>query len=133
MTYLLDTHVLLWFRASPDKLGAKCLRLLKNPKTKCAVSVVSALELAQLVHKNRVSLPQPVDEWLEESTRKFQCATTAITAVIATEAYRLPSEFHADPADRLLAATARIEQMTLITADQRILDCEAVSSLDARI
>lgn len=62
----------------------------------------------------------------------FNCVETPITLRIAAEAYRLPGEFHLDPADRLLVATARIENWTLLTADRRILDYPHVRSVDAR-
>ncbi|MFM9197801.1 MAG: PIN domain-containing protein [Planctomycetia bacterium] len=51
---------------------------------------------------------------------------------VAIEAYKLPGRFHKDPADRMLVATARINDLTLVTADERILAYREVRSLDAR-
>jgi PIN domain nuclease of toxin-antitoxin system len=70
--YLLDTHVLVWFRADPARLGPKTLKLMQQPDTVCVLSSISALELAQLTHKERLTLPQPVDEWFEDSLRRFR-------------------------------------------------------------
>ena len=51
---------------------------------------------------------------------------------VAIEAYALPGRFHADPADRLLVATARVHGLTLVTADKRILKYPEVRVIDAR-
>ncbi|MGJ3241553.1 MAG: type II toxin-antitoxin system VapC family toxin [Opitutales bacterium] len=132
ITYVLDTHVLLWFRIKPDELGPKTLRLLKKPETAIVISIVTALEVALLVHKGRISLPQPVDTWFEVSLTLFQTKAYPLTPQIISDAYTLPDPFYADPADRLLVATARVEELTLITADQRILDYPAVPAWNGR-
>lgn len=121
MTYLLDTHVLLWFRIDPEQLGPKTLRLLQNRKTSIALSVVSALELAQLDFKKRIELGESPDAWFNDSARHFNCRPTRIDPEICAAAYQLPGNFHADPADRLLVATARALKYTLVTADRRLL------------
>lgn len=131
-TYLLDTHVFNWFRIAPEKLGPKTLAQLTAARTRCAISVVGALEVAQLVYKGRLVLPCDVEIWMHECCRLFQCRERPLTARIAAEAYRLPGDFHPDPADRLLAATARMENFTLLTADRRILEYPHVSTADAR-
>lgn len=132
MSYLLDTHVLVWYRADPARLGEGTLDLIRQPETDCILSSVSALELAQLTHKGRLTLPQPVDQWFEDSLRRFRFRRSDINHRIAAAAYQLPGSFHPDPADRLLVATARLEECTLVTADRRILDYASVKTLDAR-
>lgn len=131
MAYLLDTHVLVWFRAHPTRLGKKTLDRIRKPETNCILSSVSALELAQLSHKGRLTLPQPVEEWFEDSIRRFHFRHLDMNHHIAAAAYQLPGEFHPDPADRLLAATARLEGLTLLTADLRILEYPWVKTWDA--
>ena len=132
MAYLLDTHVLIWFRADPIRLGKKILGLIRQPETECFLSSVNALELAQLTHKGRLTLPQPVDQWFEDSLRRFLFKKSDMNHRIAAEAYQLPGSFHPDPADRLLVATARIEGFTLLTADRRILEYPSAKTIDAR-
>ncbi len=132
MNYLLDTHVLVWFRADPTRLGQETLDLIQQPETVCFLSSVSALELAQLTYKGRLTLPQPVDEWFEDSLRRFRFRRSNIDHTIAAAAYQLPGSFHPDPADRLLVATARLQDLTLLTADQRILEYPSARTQDAR-
>jgi PIN domain nuclease of toxin-antitoxin system len=132
LSYLLDTHVLLWFRIQPDSLGPQTLKLLSQRKNELSISVISALEIAQLTFKNRITLPQAPDAWFEESLRHFNTRAHPLTPEIAAEAYRIPEPFHPDPADRILVASARLGNHTLITADRRILDYPKVRTLDAR-
>lgn len=133
MAYLLDTHVLIWFRADPAQLGEKTISLIREPTTACILSSVSALELAQLTYKGRLTLSQPVDKWFEDSLRRFCFRKSDMDHRIAVEAYQLPGSFHPDPADRLLVATARLEGFTLLTADRRILEYPSAKTFDARL
>lgn len=133
VTYLLDTHVILWFRLRPERLGAKSLRLLSKRQSKFAISAVSALEIAQLVYKKRIELEQPVDQWFQESLRIFGCRVTPLTPEISAAAYSLSKPFHPDPADRILVATALKAKQTLLTADCRILESGIGKTRDARL
>ena len=132
MSYLLDTHVLLWFRIQPEALGPKTLKLLSHRKNELIISAISALEIAQLSYKKRITLPKTPDAWFEESLRHFNTRVHPLTPEISAEAYRIPDPFHPDPADRILVASARVGSHTLITADRRILDYSEVRTLDAR-
>ncbi len=62
----------------------------------------------------------------------FLCSTLEVSHEIAAAAYSLPSGLHKDPADRILVATARLHDLTLLTADERILDYGDIRTLDAR-
>ena len=131
MSYLLDTHVILWFRLEPERLGAKSLKLLSKRQTKIAISAVSALEIAQLVYKGRIEIGQPVDQWFQESLRLFGCRASTLSPEISATAYSLPEPFHSDPADRILVATALDAKQTLLTADRRILQSGIGRTFDA--
>lgn len=133
MTYLLDTHVILWYRIEPEQLGARTLRLLGRRQTKLAISDVSALEIAQLAYKGRIEIEQPVDQWFRESLRLFGCRATSLTPEISAAAYSLSKPFHPDPADRILVATALKSKQTLLTADRRILESGIGLTRDARL
>jgi len=133
VTYLLDTHVILWFRLQPERLGAKSLRLLSKRQSQFAISAVSALEISQLVDKKRVEIEQPVDQWFQESLRLFGCRITPLTPEISATAYLLSKPFHPDPADRILVATALGAKQTLLTADRRILESGIGKTRDARL
>lgn len=131
MTLLLDTHVIVWFRADPERLGRTARKTLRAPGTDIRISVVSSLEIAQLVFKGKVSLPCEVEGWMTESRRIFNCDETPLTTAIAQEAYRLPGSFHPDPADRLLVATARLHHWSILTGDRRILEYPHVAGIPA--
>jgi len=130
--YLLDTHVFNWFRIAPRELGRSTLTLLETPEIQTVISVISTLEVAQLVFSGKLVLPCDVELWMQQSRDLFNAPEAALSSKIAAESYRLPGEFHRDPADRILVATARVENWTLLTADRRILDYPHVRTEDAR-
>jgi PIN domain nuclease of toxin-antitoxin system len=129
---LLDTHVWIWSQESPEKLGKEARRLLVDGKSTNHVATVSVLELARLVAAGDIFLNRPLPAWVETAVEELHAEELAMSREIAAEAYALPGEFHRDPADRILVATARRESLTLLTADARILSYPHVKTLDAR-
>lgn len=73
----------------------------------------------------------PLREWIEQSLASIGAASLPVTHEIAIEAYSLAAPFHKDPVDRVLVAAARCHGLTLVTADERILEYGAVRTLDA--
>jgi len=132
LSLLLDTHVWIWSQEQPDRLGPEATRLLTDPEVPLYVSTVSTLEIARLVTTGAIELTGTLISWVTATLDSLGCKTVEISHAIAAEAYALPPGFHKDPADRLLAATARLEHLTLLTADERILDYPHVETLDAR-
>lgn len=132
MQVLLDTHVWIWSQESPEKLGRKARSLLARPGTACVVSAISALELARLSASQQIEVSVPLSDWIAHSLVALEATEIEVTIPIAVEAYRLPEPIHKDPVDRILAATARILQIALITADERLLDYSAVKTIPAR-
>ena len=63
----------------------------------------------------------PVDEWVEKSLADLRADSLPVIHEIAVEAYRLPEPFHRDPADRQIVACARLHELTVVTADERIV------------
>ena len=96
------------------------------------ISPVSTLEVARLAWGGRVSLTGRVETWAEAALKALRAETAPLTHEIAAEAYRLPGEFHRDPADRMLVATARILDLTFVTAHEHVLAYPHVLTLDAR-
>jgi PIN domain nuclease of toxin-antitoxin system len=131
MTYLLDTHVLIWLTLSPDRLGHKTKAALSNLDSVRYLSAVSTMELSRLIFRERVRLPQPLHQWLPRAFSELLLEDIPFTHAIAMECYALPGEFHADPCDRELVATARVSGCTLVTADEKILAYPHVQSWDA--
>ena len=130
--YLLDTHVLFWWVTEPARLAAAQRRALNQAETsnaRLAISAISLWELAMLVKRGRIELPGPMDIWLGELEGDAAIAVIPITARVAFEAVQLGSRFLADPADRIIAATAICHGLTLVTADRRIRDAGEVPVL----
>jgi PIN domain nuclease of toxin-antitoxin system len=123
---LLDTHIWLWlsFGISDALKPTVQKRLDAADRTRpLHVSIISAWEVAMLAAKGRLNLAMPTQAWIERSLSHPAMRLVALDdpAVVA-ESNELPGDFHADPADRLLVATARIGGYTLVTHDRKILD-----------
>ena len=132
MRYLLDTHIWIWSQENPEQLGQKSRRELGDIAQERFVSAISTLEIARLIHLGLVRLRHRFTEWKQFSLAELNAATLDLTKEIAWEAYNLPGRFHNDPADRVLVATARIANLTLITADDLILRYPHVKTLSAK-
>lgn len=121
MRLLLDTHIWIWAQESPEKFGRQTRTLLEDLANSVSVSAVAALEIARLVSLRRLQLNEPASVWIADSVRSLGAQVLDVTPQIAAEAYELPGTFHKDPADRVLVATARLHNLTLLTADNFIL------------
>ena len=132
MRLLLDTHVWLWAAAQPANLGKRARSLLVDRKNDRLVSAASFLEIARLNAAGQIVLSMPTGTWISNSTKILMLQHLAVTTDVATEAYALPPSFHRDPADRMLVATARIHNLVLLTADERILRFRSARTLDCR-
>jgi PIN domain nuclease of toxin-antitoxin system len=121
---LLDTHCWLWAQFGQtekfSRLGRRTLERAAQNGT-LRVSVISVWEIGLLEAKGRLSLKMPCAEWVRQSLTTPGLSLEPFTPEIAIESSRLPGEIHADPADRILIATARITGARLLTADQRLL------------
>ena len=132
MSYLLDTHIWIWSQENPEQLGQKSRRELTDISRERFVSTISTLEIARLIHLGLLRLRHRFAEWKQFSLAELNAATLDLNHEIAWEAYNLPGRFHNDPADRVLVATARIANLTLITADDLILRYPHVKTLAAK-
>jgi PIN domain nuclease of toxin-antitoxin system len=119
---LLDTQALIWLAEGVSRLGRRSRRMIDRslPQAGIAVATISFWEIALLFRRGRVVLDVPVASWrlrvLELGIQEF-----ALSGDIAVAAAELDG-FQADPADRIIVATANAADGTLITADQRILE-----------
>ena len=132
MNFLLDTHVWIWTQESPETLGPGTRSALAAEENSLLVSPVSSLELAQLAWAGRLTLAGRLQTWISESLQALLAETIPLSHEITAGAYDLPGEFHRDPADRILIATARVHDLTVVTADSRILAYPHVMAMDAR-
>ena len=118
---LLDTHVLLWLRLGDARLGPKARLEIDRAwqAGEVGVSAISFWEVALLKDKGRIRFREDIGGWRREQIEQGM-AEVAVDGAIAIRAVGL-ADFHADPADRLIVATA-LEGYRLVTADERILD-----------
>lgn len=129
MRLLLDTHIWLWSLIEPDRLGRRTANELRDVKNELWLSPISTWEALTLHDKGRVYLAADVEEWVARNTAPFREAP--LTQEIAIAVRRLPLA-HRDPADRFLAATALVLDLTLVTADAKLLGLGEISTLANR-
>lgn len=129
MKLLLDTHIWLWSLQNPKLIGRRVQHELRNPANELWLSPISTWEALTLHSKNRIVLPENLEEWVARATSSFHEAP--LTHEIAVAARRLLIS-HRDPADRFLAATAMILDLTLVTADVRLLGLGEIATLANR-
>ncbi len=130
---LLDTHIWVWLVNGDKRL--RSLRFLNfinemANASKIFVSIISVWEVAMLEAKGKISLPFSCLEWVHRALRAPGVSLSSLTPEIAVESSRLPGEFHGDPADRILVATAKSLGVWLVTQDDRILTYSKKNPLD---
>lgn len=123
LSLLLDTHILVWWRSEPARLTkqqAQTLLECERRRDAVAISVITLWELAKLVERGYREIHIPLLEWLEELESHPLLRVLPLTARIIAESAQLGEDFHRDPADQLIVATARCHGLRLVTADDRI-------------
>jgi PIN domain nuclease of toxin-antitoxin system len=125
---LLDTHIWLWGLLEPDRIGPRTLSELRDTANEIWLSPISTWEALLLHTKGKIHLSVDLTEWLAVSTAGMREAP--LTHEIALVAQRL--NLHQDPADRFLAATAQVLDLTLVTADERLLGLANIKTLANR-
>jgi PIN domain nuclease of toxin-antitoxin system len=120
---VLDTHTLLWMVENHPRLGSETATILNRTarEDRIAVSAITPWEIALLVSKKRIDLHRDTLEWVSAALALPGVHLVPLEPEIAVASTRLPFEMHADPADRILVATARHLGATLVTADQPLL------------
>lgn len=126
---LLDTCALLYLAAAPERLTSQALELVGSPDQIVHCSPIVAAELACLQERGKIQLPQHWKKWFRTQAERNGWNIIPISLDIVEEAYSLPGPIHRDPADRIIIATARLEDLTIITTDRLILDYPHVKSL----
>jgi PIN domain nuclease of toxin-antitoxin system len=128
---LLDTHIWIWNYTAPEKLTSEVARELANPDNERFLSPVSIWEVAILLEKRRVNLRQDFGEWFKKSVEDLALIEAPLRWGVAHE-LRFTLLGHRDLADRFLVATAKVYDMTLVTADERLMSVPGLSVLPNR-
>jgi PIN domain nuclease of toxin-antitoxin system len=128
MKLLLDTHIWIWALESPERLSRTVRRQIENPKSEIYLSPISVWEAHLLGRRKRLRIQRSFREWLKEVLTRAPLREAPFNLAVATEAagIQLP---HADLGDVFLAATASVFGLTLVTADEQLIECEWLKTL----
>ena len=121
---LLDTHALVWSVEERPRLGSGAKRAINIAArlNQVAVSAISPWEVSLLVATGRLNLSTDVMIWVRNALSRPGVSLVPLEPEIAVASTRLPFDIHADPADRILVATARHLGATFVTADKALLE-----------
>jgi PIN domain nuclease of toxin-antitoxin system len=116
VTYLLDTHIWLWMLADPSRIRADLLAEMTSSRTGLLLSAASSWEIAIKWAMGRLPLPELPDSYVPSRMQRTGVTGLAVEHVHALHVATLPAH-HRDPFDRLIVAQARVEKLTIVTAD----------------
>lgn len=119
---LLDTHALFWLQVEPGRLSRRAAGAIRVALRRggLAIASISLWELAQLASARRIEVEGSIEGFLNRLAGREDLAVLEITPEIAVLAAQLPDDFPGDPADRIIAGTARAYGLELVTKDQRM-------------
>jgi PIN domain nuclease of toxin-antitoxin system len=123
---LLDTHIWLWSLQDPRKLGRQLQQELRNPQNELWLSPISTWEALVLNHKGKIHLKRDPADWVARATAHLREAPLTHEIALAARQFLWTNQ---DPADRFIAATALVLNLTLVTADRHLLKIAGVSVL----
>ena len=119
---LLDTHVWIWLNNGSPELKPAAIREIDRAAEngELFISAISIWEIATLVSKKRILLRTSIQEWIDQALSQPGIELIPLLPTIAVESTALPDGLNADPADRIIVATARIKSLTLMTRDDNM-------------
>ena len=127
LKYLLDTHAFLWAAVDEERLGAEAARLLAvTPYEQLAISDVTLQETGLLLHAGKISFTGSPAKVLGRLLDFVQVLPITLSVAIAAPALKLP---HGDQFDRIIAATAKVHGLALVTKDANIVDSGVVATI----
>jgi PIN domain nuclease of toxin-antitoxin system len=120
---ILDTHIFVWWIHKDPQLTAEQIKLIQdNEITGLGISAITCWEIAKLVELKRLILSCSITDWFNQALLYPGIQILELTPKIAIESTQLPGSFHKDPADQIIAATARIYDCPILTNDSKILN-----------
>jgi len=129
---VLDTHVLVWWVSGSDSLSGVAKKTINRTLaqgSEVIVSTISAWEVSMLIVKGRLILSMDVESWFDEVAQIDGVRFIPVDNEIGIKSTVLPGNFHQDPADRMIVATARKLAVPLVTADEKIRNYEHVRTI----
>ena len=128
MKLLLDTHILLWALLDPSKLTERVATELESVSNELWLSPITTWEILILAEKGRIALDSEPAAWIKKVFKRMPFREAPLTHEVAIRSRSVDLKHH-DPADRFLAATAVVYDLTLVTADTRLLKSTILSAL----
>lgn len=120
MRLLLDTHIWLWKVGEPERLKKRVATAIQDERNELWLSPISIWELQILVKKGRILLDDNIDAWVSRTLTQTTYREAPLTFEVTLEVSRMRFS-HRDPADHFIAASAKVFDLTLVTADPRLL------------
>jgi len=128
---LLDTHIWIWSVGKSNRLSGRVSKALTDPANELWLSPVSIWELFLLFGKGRLRIPEGFTTWVTRALTATPLKEAPLTFEVA-QALATVNLTHGDPADRFLAATAKVFDLTLVTADERLVRAPGIKVLANR-
>lgn len=129
--FLLDTHVWLWYLFGVDSLSSSARKLIDRSVEQCWLSPISVWEAGILHRRGKVELDPGLRAWIEDADKRLPLRPAPLTEEVALTSFEVDLD-HADPSDRFLVATAKVYDLTLLTADRHLLVSSSVETIAAR-
>jgi len=128
---VLDTHALIWWVSGDESLSKNAKAAIERELEggQIIVSAISAWEIAMLVEREKLVLSMDVGSWLAAVAEIESVRFIPLDVEVAVKSVDLPGEFHKDPADRMIVATARKLSAPLVTKDEKILTYAHVNTI----
>ena len=127
---ILDTHIWIWNVQGDKRLSKAHLDLIREHENdEIGISAISLWEVAKAVELKRLNFSIPIEDWFSIALNQSGIVVLPLTSIIAVESTNLPGNFHKDPFDQLIVATARIFDVPLITVDSEIVNYPHVKLL----
>ena len=127
---LLDTHAWWWSLTEPENLSKTAIKTIRQTKSdQRMIASISIWEFAMMAAKKRIRLKISVAKWLSRALKETGLGVIEISPEIAIDASNLPGNFHKDLADRLIVATARVNNLRLVTKDEKMLSYPHVDAV----
>jgi PIN domain nuclease of toxin-antitoxin system len=127
---LLDTHIWVWWVDENPQLSQRHTQLIQDSEPEgLGISAISCWEVAKLVERGRLQFACSIEAWMEQAVAYPGIELLPLTPQIAIESTKLPGDFHRDPADQIIVATARVHDLSLLTVDRLILGYPYVRTL----
>jgi PIN domain nuclease of toxin-antitoxin system len=120
---LLDTHVWIWYINGSKNINKATHKIITTAlhNNEAYLAAISLWEISMLKKKKRIILEMPCLEWINKSIELTHVRIVSLTPAIAVESAHLPGQFHDDPTDRMIVASARVEGLAVVTRDKQIL------------